>query len=349
MSGSDRINLELSDLRILRNLGESVEEISRQLQRRGWPVTTFKIYRAQAQKQYVDISGLSFYAVERLFLTTSGVAILAQTATLFLRFADQNKYKDEALQTAFADADEYVARAEERLSLLKQPSEFEKGERALDQASIIEPRGHAAKMVGRHQDAMVQFLRGYRLLLPFSRESGCDVGIIICLSRLLAAALNEAWMSDEARGKSPSENVEKVLQFYRVPAPIRLLEKAIEITSDDRVAANHADGFALAREPLPAARMFEAGLKAARLIHEDVTLEKWQPDRRTYPVINEDYMKDAVSTYLKRQSKRSSNASVVATIIGIIAVCAVAITLHIQRAEAKPGPISALNVTTTCA
>jgi hypothetical protein len=113
--------------------------------------------------------------------------------------------------------------------------------------------------------------------------------------------LNEAWECDEAAGRSVGQQTAdrdwylwEVLTFYKGVSLYPLLEQGVARTGDDRVAANHVDGFALANEPHHAARTIKIGLAHAG---EGVTLETWQPLERTAPVIKEDYLNEAVAEY----------------------------------------------------
>jgi hypothetical protein len=179
---------------------------------------------------------------------------------------------------------------------------------------------------------------------------------------VLAAALNEAWDCDEDAdrpvGTEPvgqDWHLWKVLKHYKAPSPLPLLSDALDRTGDDRVAANHADGFALAGLPTEAARMIELGLAHAA---PAATVENWQPEGRQEPVISEPYMKDAVEEYRRLrdkqsgrkgniQSKRSTMTRAIAIILGLATLIA-AIT-YIDPAKARPSRITSVQTSSNFA
>jgi hypothetical protein len=79
------------------------------------------------------------------------------------------------------------------------------------------------------------------------------MGAVVCIGRVLAAAVNEAYDLDEQDkrplGKEPvgkNWHLREVLDLYKSPDTADILLKAVNATGDDRMAANHADGFQLA-------------------------------------------------------------------------------------------------------
>jgi len=301
-----------------------------------------------------DVAGLPDYAIKQLFSTNSGVAILAQTAIWIVRRAVSEEWAGDERDLALGEAEELIQNAQARYDELIPPANDEaRGDRALDLASIAEAKGQLAATYGKHYDAFLHFLEAYRTLLPIARRAGCAIGAVICLARTLGAALNEAYDCDEQSGrrvgKDPIDRdwcLWTVLQCYEAPSPIQLLVDAVERTGDDRIAANHADGLALAKKPLQAARMIQVGLSYAT---DGTTLDSWQPLGRTQPVISESYMADAVVEFKRLTAGKPSKAAtgeknvrgiIVAILIGAAALTGFTTMLHVPSADARPGRVT---------
>jgi hypothetical protein len=266
------------------------------------------------------------------------------------------KLAGEDLEYVLTEVEEQIAQAQYHLDQLKPPADEEaKADRALDRASIAEAKGQLVATRKQHVAALDHFLEAYRTLLPFARMAGCPVGITVCLARTLGAALSEAYDCDEDAGRvignesiGQEWHLAKVLQHYKVRSLLPLLAEAVRRTGDDRIAANHADGFALAGEPCECARMMRVGIAYA---DEGATLETWKPHGRSAAVIAEPYMARAVAEYNRlrdngikpksiNNSKEIAMKRIIAAIVGLATL--IALATHVDPASARPERITAL-------
>jgi hypothetical protein len=96
--------------------------------------------------------------------------------------------------------------------------------------------------------------------------------------------------------------------------------------------------------------MMQVGLAHAG---EGITLEAWQPPGRATVVINEDYMNSAVAEYKRlppfeegtmKRAKKGATKRVIAAIVGILALTAFALATYVEHAQARPGRVSAVEV-----
>jgi hypothetical protein len=354
---------ELNEYKLLeRGLELQTKEIVLGLCREGWKTNEATISRMRTGSDVnIDVAGIPFYAIQQLFSTTSGVAVLAQTGIWLNRRALFEEKTGEDLDDILDDIEERIKKAKLRYAQLKTPTDEDvRAEHALDLASIEEAEGQLAATRNQHLAALGHFIQAYRYLLPVARAPGCNVSVIIALGRTLGAALNEAYDCDEADGRPVRQgsvaldwHLWQVLQYYKAPSPLPLLIEAVRRTGDDRMAANHVDGFQLAGEPRQAARMIQLGLAEAG---KDVTLETWQPHGRCAPVVSEEYMVEAVLEYRrlcqqetgKRAKASTTTASIiksmVAAIIGAAAITAVVLATDVNKAEARPGRLTAVQV-----
>jgi len=351
---------EIYDLRALElGLDMQTSQIVSEMNLMGWKINESTMSRLRNGSDLnIDIAGLPFFAIRCLF--PSAVACAAQTATWMVRHALAQKLKGDELDEVLLEAKEQLVHAQDLLDQLKVPADDETtADRALDRASIAEGYGQVLATRDKHHAALGKFLEAYTTLLPHARRAGCSIGILICLGRVLGAALSEAWDCDEQAGRLiGTERVGfdwylwKVLKHYKAPSPLPLLTDGVNRTGDDRVAANHSDGFALAGLPREAARMIEIGMAHAE---PGTTLETWQPIGRSAPVVAEPYMKDAVAEYRRLKDKQKSpNANinnkarimtrVIAIIVGLATL--IALVTHIDPAKARPERITGIQSAT---
>jgi hypothetical protein len=358
-----RYRPEEYDLRSLeRGLKLKTSEIVLGMSLLGWNITASTLSRLRTGSDVnIDVAGLPFYTIRRLFPTRSGVAIVAQMATLINRRALEDELTGDQLERALNAAEELIEQAEDQYGQLRKPDDEEdQADRTLDSALIAEAKAQLAATRNQHLAALGYFLGAYRKLLPVARMPGCQLGVIVCLGRSLAAALNEAFDCDEAAGRPIGKepvgrdwHLWNIVQQYKDLSLRRLLVKAIDATGDDRMAANHVDGFALAAEPREAARMLQMGLALAR---EKVTLKDWQPPGRDKPVIGEDYLKSAVAEYERHRVEEVNRDEVetmtskgarfvkrraVAAILALMVLTALALATHATQVEARPGRVTA--------
>ena len=355
---------EAYELRYLeRGLELSSSEIVHGMCMAGWQVGEATLCRLRTGSIVnIDVAGLPFYAIGRLFPTVSGIAVMAQTAIWLNRLALSNKLTKNALEDVLSEAKELIYQAENRYALMRVPADEEaKDDQALDLAAIAEAKGQLAATQNNHRAALDHFLNAYSRLLPVARKPGCQLGVIVGLGRALAAALNEAFDCDEAEGHlvgvSPIGSdwqLLKVTRHYNRSA-FPLLVNAVIATGDDRMAANHVDGFALANDPTHAARMIQIGLAQAC---KGTTLEAWTPPDRHAPVIEENYLSATRAEYERLVQTEFSHQPIAAsplhrasTKLLIIALAvltglmAFAEGTHVTQAVARPGRVTALEVT----
>jgi hypothetical protein len=347
---------ELYELRALElGIGMQTSEIVQAMNLMGWKVSESTMSRLRKGSDLnIDVGGLPFFAVRCLF--PNAVASIAQTATWMIRRALSQKLAGDDLEDVLGEVEEQIAQAQYHLDQLKPPADDEaKADRALDMASIAEAKGQLAATRTQHLAALDHFLEAYLTLLPFARMAGCPVGITVCLARTLGAALSEAYDCDEDVGRVIGNEpighdgyLWKVVQHYKVPSLLPLLVEGVRRTGDDRIAANHADGFALAGEPCECARMMQVGIAFA---DERATLETWKPHGRSAPVIAEPYMADAIVEYNRlrdneikpkstNNSKETAMKRIIAAIVGLAALFALA--THVDPASARPERITGL-------
>ena len=347
---------EIYELRALElGLEMQTSEIVVAMNLLGWKVSesTFSRLRKGSDVN-IDVGGLPFFTIRCLF--PNAVATIAQTATWMNRRALSQKLTGDDLEDVLSEVEEQIAQAQHHLDQLRSPVDEEsKIDRALDRASIAEAKGQLAAKRNQHLAALDYFLEAYLALLPVARMAGCPIGVTVCLGRTLGAALSEAYDCDEDAGRVIGEthvgqdwHLLKVLQHYKAPSVLPLLAEAVKRTGDDRIAANHADGFALAGEPRESARMIQVGLAYA---DEGATLETWKPPGRSTAVIAEPYMADAVAEYKRLRddeaksktainSKESVVNRIIAAIVGLATL--IALATHVDPALARPERITAL-------
>jgi hypothetical protein len=346
------------DLRVLeRGLGMRTSEIIHQLSLMGYRISEPTLSRLRTGANVnIDVAGIPFLAVRSLFPTLSGVAIAAQTAVWVIRWADLNKLTGDELVGVLNEVEEQIKRAQNQYDQLKDAlDEDTVADRTLDRASIAEAKGQLAASHGQHLAALTFFLEAFDIALPAARARGKQLGVVVCLGRNLAAALNEAYDCDEGDkrpvGKAPvgeDWHLWKVVQHYKSQAPsmFRLLKEGADRIGDDRLAANHADGFALAGEYRYAAAMLQVGLAHTR---KKTRLEAWQPLGRDKPVINEEYMTEAVAYYERMEQAKEQDAKkrvakfVITAIVGFAAMAALAV-VTLAQADARPGRITMIDI-----
>jgi hypothetical protein len=336
-------------------LGMISKEIVSEMELQGWNLSVSTLSRLRTgDDTNIDVAGLPFYVIYKVFPTRSGIAVLCQQACWLVRRALHQKLAGDDLAKILEEVENRIYEAEDRYAGQKAAdNEEDKFDLALDKASILDAMGQVAATKKQHAEALKKFLEAFNLLLPVVRRPGCNFGALVCAGRVLAAALNEAYDLDEITdakrliGIEPvgeDWHLQKVLKLYKPLDMPEMLLTAINFTGDDRMAANHADGFQLDGKPEQAARMIEAGLAHAGKAGKGVTLETWQPHGRDKPVINEDYMKPAVTEYRRRRKAEDERPgrgkSIPAVIVLVLALAALYAATFVKSAEARPGRVT---------